>query len=137
MTTPWILSGVILLGITAVLAAAFMWTQGQGPRALTPPEARAELHNKQIHAVIDVRTPAEFAAGHWHNAHSIPLDAGFVRSLPATVHDRSIAILFYCQTGRRAGRAARIAQELGYTNIAYLVDGTYADIEPRHNFLQH
>lgn len=116
---------------------AFMWTQGQPPRALTPPEARAELHNKQIHAVIDVRTPAEFAAGHWHAAHNIPLDADFIRNLPNTVHDRSTATLFYCETGRRAHRAARIAQELGYTNIAYLVDGSWADIAPRHNFLQY
>lgn len=131
------LSGVILLGITAILAAAFMWTQGQGTHALTPSEARAELHNKQIHAVIDVRTPAEFAAGNWHDAHSIPLNAEFVRRLPATVQDRSVAILFYCETGRRAHRAARIAQDLGYTNIAYLVDGSWADIEPQHNFLQH
>lgn len=114
-----------------------MWTQGTPPRALTPAEARAELHHKQIHVVIDVRTPAEFAAGHWHDAHNIPLDNQFVKALPATVHDRSVAMLIYCQTGRRSAHAARIARDLGYTNVAYLSHGSWADIEPQHNFLQH
>jgi len=124
---------MILVGITAVLAIWFLWTHPR-PRAVEAHEARAELHNGNINTVIDVRTPSEWATGHYQHSMHIPID-DLITELPRKVSDRSTSILFYCRTGRRAADAAVTAQDLGYTQIYYLIDSDYTGLEPKHNIL--
>jgi rhodanese-related sulfurtransferase len=130
--SPWLLSGLILLAITAVLAVFFLWTY-RPANALTPHEARELLQHKNIQAVIDVRTDAEWAAGHYRDAIHIPIQQ-LPQQLPDQVPDRETAILFYCRTGHRAAMAAARAQELGYTNVSYLRGGSYRDLTHRYRF---
>jgi rhodanese-related sulfurtransferase len=118
---------LFLVGLTAVLSILYLLLR---PTAtpFPPTAARAALHNNEFSAVIDVRTPAEFAAGHYPTARNIPLSA-LVASLPADYATRDTAILFYCTTGQRAGRAAAIATDLGYTDVAFLIGGDYTTLE--------
>jgi phage shock protein E len=132
-TSPWLILGLFLVGITALLAIWFLWTHPR-PRPVSAHEARAELHSGAIDTVIDVRTQAEWDAGHYPHAKHIPL-ADLVKELPRHISDRSKSLLFYCRTGRRAADAATIAEDLGYTRIQYLVDADHTGLTPIHNIL--
>jgi rhodanese-related sulfurtransferase len=127
--SPWLLSGVILVGITAVLAAIYLFLN-QPPRALPPAAARIALRDHAVDTVVDVRTDAEWAAGHYPNAVHIPIQE-LTRKLSHQVPDRETRILFYCRTGHRAALAARIAADLGYGHTFYLAGGDYTDLDPR------
>lgn len=65
--------------------------------------------------VIDVRTPAEYEAGHLAGARLIPYDqiAARIAELPA----RAAPILLYCRTGRRTAVAAAALAQLGFTAV--------------------
>jgi rhodanese-related sulfurtransferase len=129
-TSPWLMSGVILVGITAVLATFYLYFN-QPPRALTPSAVREAIRQHAIDTVIDVRTDAEWASGHDHRAIHIPVQE-LTRRLPREVPDRDLRILFYCSTGYRAASAARLAADLGYGHTYYLAGGDYTELEPRH-----
>ncbi len=68
--------------------------------------------------LIDVRTPAEFAAGHVEGAVNIPVDEvgrrlTEVASLAGT--DKSVVV--YCKSGRRSAAAAETLRAEGYRVI--------------------
>lgn len=65
--------------------------------------------------VLDVRTPAEFAAGHLPGALNIPYDELDRRA--AEVGPASTPVLLYCRTGRRSGIAARTLRAKGFTEL--------------------
>jgi rhodanese-related sulfurtransferase len=65
--------------------------------------------------LVDVRTPAEFAAGHIPGAVNIPVQELERRMRELEPKDRPIVL--YCRSGNRSGRAARMLKSAGYTNI--------------------
>lgn len=65
--------------------------------------------------VVDVRTPAEFAQGHFKGALNIPLDA--VQARMNEFGDKSRPIVVYCRSGNRSGRAEQILRAAGYVDI--------------------
>ena len=69
---------------------------------------------------IDVRTEAEFAAGHIPNAEHMPLDR--IESLPARVGPDD-ALLLYCQRGERAVRAYHLLKGTLQGRLSLLQDG--------------
>ncbi|MFE7135835.1 rhodanese-like domain-containing protein [Streptomyces sp. NPDC057638] len=90
------------------------------PRALTPAEVGPRLAD---YAVIDVRTPGEYAGGHLPGALNIPLDQ-LGRALPEL---REAAgrreLLMVCASGARSENAARSLVRQG-TRAATLTGGT-------------
>ena len=69
---------------------------------------------------IDVRTEAEFAAGHIPGAEHMPLDR--IESLPARVGPDD-ALLLYCQRGERAVRAYHLLKGTLQGRLSLLQDG--------------
>ncbi|MDG4560817.1 MAG: molybdopterin-synthase adenylyltransferase MoeB [Candidatus Competibacter sp.] len=69
---------------------------------------------------IDVRTEAEFAAGHIPGAEHAPLDR--IESLPARVGPDD-ALLLYCQRGERAVRAYHLLKGTLQGRLSLLQDG--------------
>lgn len=65
--------------------------------------------------VVDVRTPAEFAAGHVPGAVNIPHDEIGARS--AELGPPSTPVLLYCRSGRRTAIAARVLADQGFTSV--------------------
>jgi len=67
--------------------------------------------------VIDVRTPAEFAAGHVDGAINIPYEqiAGKIRAVPGASVDRPI--LLYCRSGRRSAIAREALEKMGSCRV--------------------
>ena len=65
-------------------------------------------------AIIDVRTPEEWATGHLEGAVRIGIaDADFAQQLEAL--DKSADYYIYCRSGNRAGRAIDYMQSAGFT----------------------
>lgn len=131
--SPWVWPGIFLIALTAILGIWFLWAH-RAPTPLDPATARAAIHDKIIHAVVDVREEAEWSAGHLSYAIHIPSRTLPV-ALPHRIPDRSTAILFYCRSGRRAATAAQIAQDLGYSNVYYLDDSDYTGLIDRFKIL--
>ena len=75
--------------------------------------------------VLDVRTPAEFAAGHIEGALNIDYRASdFAERIAAL--DRSKTYLMYCRTGNRSGRALPLFDRLGFEAVVHMSDGITA-----------
>jgi len=135
MADPWLMSGIILIGITASLALLFFFFR-PALQSFSPHEARELLEDAVIQQVIDVRRPEEFYQGHYHNSINVPLKE-LVSRLPREYGRHDHAIFLYGDvTGRQAARAAVLAQELGYSNVRYLRYGDYGEIEPRRTLFQ-
>lgn len=68
--------------------------------------------------IIDVRTPAEFAASHIPSAINLPLDR-----LETGIHSvsgvsKQSPILLYCRSGRRSALAREMLIRQGYSNVS-------------------
>jgi len=118
------------LNMTAILAT----NRGDGEYAwamlhdhptvadLPTAEARAWLQNRDA-LVVDVREPAEYAAGHVPGALSIP-QADLALHLDEIPHDRDVLVV--CEGGTRSLRAAKFLRQTGFARITNLVGGTSA-----------
>jgi rhodanese-related sulfurtransferase len=69
--------------------------------------------------VIDVRTPAEYAAGHVAGAINIDVESGDFASKISAL-DKEASYLLYCRSGRRSAIAADEMAKAGFTDV---VDG--------------
>ncbi len=106
----------ILLLVAFVLVGAYVYSQRRS-------SARFEsMNNEEFAALIadttiqlvDVRTPAEYAAGHIPHAQNIDVRGeGFDRNAESQLaKDRPVAV--YCRSGARSKTAARILVSMGY-----------------------
>jgi rhodanese-related sulfurtransferase len=96
---------------------------GAGGGAVSTTDAvRLINHNKAV--LIDVREPAEFAAGHAAGARNVPL-AGLESSkhLPG---NKALPLVVVCATGARSARAAAQLRKAGYAQARSLAGGTNA-----------
>ena len=72
--------------------------------------------------VLDVRTPAEFAAGHIPGAVNVDFRSPAFQAQASTL-DKGRSYLVYCRTGHRSGLALPILQRLGFTGLYHLEGG--------------
>ncbi len=70
-------------------------------------------------AIVDVREPHEFAAGHVPGAINLPLSRFDPAELPT---DRPVVLI--CQSGGRSAKALRAAQEAGVSDVRHYAPGT-------------
>jgi phage shock protein E len=81
-----------------------------------PAERGVELVEQGEHTVIDVRTPAEYAAGHVEGAENIDVsDPAFEQQLDGL--DRDGEYVLYCRSGNRSAAAADRMADLGFTEV--------------------
>lgn len=92
-----------------------------GLSACTAPE---KVDMTAVTAVIDVRTPAEFAEGHLDGALNIPLESGNFPNEIAQL-DPAGTYLVYCRSGNRSATAIGVMEAAGFTDLTDL--GGYAD----------
>lgn len=67
--------------------------------------------------IIDVRTAAEFSAGHIEGAINIPVDQIGQQASSIKGLKPGSTILVYCRSGRRSAAAAQILQQQGYKRV--------------------
>ncbi len=86
---------------------------------------KAALDSKEKAVILDVRDPAEFAAGHLPGA--INISRGTLEmNVAAKIPDLNAKIYVYCKTAGRSTLATKTLNDLGYKN-AVLMDAQYAD----------
>jgi len=66
--------------------------------------------------LVDVRTPAEFNAGHLPGAKLIPLNT-IKSQIGAFGEDKNRPIVVYCKSGSRSGSAENLLKAAGFTNV--------------------
>jgi len=115
------MSRIIALAVVTITGGVLL--HGQSSQ-ISPEAAVAYLRNGAL--VIDVRTPAEFNAGHLPNAINIPLQQ-IESGAPLPLKDKKQVLLLHCQGGMRSGRATTLLSGMGYVNVFDL--GSYSRAE--------
>ena len=85
-------------------------------RQITTQEAVAMMAKETNYIILDVRTQAEYDAGHIPGAILIPnetIGTDEISQLP----DKEQLIMIYCRSGNRSKQASEKLVKLGYTNI--------------------
>ena len=82
--------------------------------ALTGCTTAEPIDMTQVAAVVDVRTPAEWATGHLDGAVNIDIQgADFATKIDALDHAANYVV--YCHSGNRAGQAVDYMKGAGFT----------------------
>lgn len=91
-------------------------------RDVSVQEATTLLSGEEGAVVLDVRTPAEYDAGHIDGAVNANfLGDDFVAAIAEL--DRDATYVLHCKSGARSAKALEVMKEQGFTNIAHLTDG--------------
>ena len=91
----------VMLALTALLAQA----------------REVSLNGVKPAAIIDVRTPEEYAAGHVEGAVNIPYEqiASGIKTVKGLKKDQPV--LVYCRSGRRSAIAKKMLEKDGFKRI--------------------
>ena len=97
----------LLIAAVGIVAALVLSSCSSSSADVSP-------ENTSIGVVIDVRTPAEYAAGHVASAINIDVESGAFDRAIATL-DSSVTYVVYCHSGRRSAIAAEKMSNAGLT----------------------
>ena len=127
------LLAIVMLGAAGVVptAVADDPAQAAGAEYVSQADLLARLERKDPDLVVlDVRTPAEFAAGHVPGARNISHDL-LASRLAELAPLRDKQVVLYCRSGRRTLLAADVLHAAGFTRLAHL-EGDYLAWEAEH-----
>lgn len=112
-------------------ATAKAGEDGAAVQKISAEEAHAMMASDKT-AVLDVRTPEEYAEGHVVNARLLPLDAIDAETAAAVAPDKDEPVLVYCRSGARSAEAAQALAQLGYRHVydfGGIIDWPYDTVE--------
>jgi rhodanese-related sulfurtransferase len=101
----------VVLGVGAVIVVGYFLVMRGGD--VTGAEARRLVEAGA--RLVDVRTPEEFAAGHIPGAVNIPV--GELDRRMGELEPKNGAVVVYCRSGNRSGRATRVLESAGYARV--------------------
>lgn len=109
-----LLLSVLFILVTSALVG--QQTTDSSLRDYTTPGGLQQLieTEEKPYLLVDVRTPAEYAAGHIPSAINIPYQ-NIGRDLPESEEDTILVV--YCRSGRRSGIAFNTLRSQGYDQI--------------------
>jgi len=116
--------------ILALIAAFFMLACEAADAPIVTEVSLEEFTSKPAgtYLIFDVRTPAEYEAGHITRSINIPHDV-VAENLPRFQKYAGVPVMIYCKSGRRAHEAAKVFAAAGFTNLNHLTGGMDAWIE--------
>jgi len=127
------LLAIVLVGAAGVVstAAAADPVPAASAGSVSQAELLARLERKDPDLVVlDVRTPAEFAAGHVPGARNVSHDLLSSRLADlAPLRDKQVVL--YCRSGRRTLLAVDVLHAAGFMHLAHL-EGDYLAWEAEH-----
>lgn len=95
---------------------------GAFAQKISAEELSAAIKKTPDAQVVDVRTPAEFKAGHIQNASNVDVrSAEFPRMVAAL--DKTKPVYLYCLSGGRSSSAANKLRDLGFTQVVEMPGG--------------
>lgn len=97
-------------------------TVSPGISEMSPEQARQAVE-AAYSQLVDVREPAEFAAGHAYRARNIPL-ATLAENLDKIEKNEPVYLI--CQTDNRSRQAAKVLADNGFGQIVVITGGTNA-----------
>ncbi len=105
---------MLILATGAIVA--FGTAETDSSEIYTDPVRLKELISSEDrpYLLLDVRTPAEYAAGYIPTAENLPVDS--IGDNPPDVAKDSLIIL-YCRSGNRSNTARQILENLGYSQV--------------------
>jgi phage shock protein E len=116
-------SALFFVGIAGTSLAADPAPAADAPR-ISQADLLARLEKKDASLVVlDVRTPAEFAAGHVPGARNVSHDQ-LAAKLAELEPLRDKDVVLYCRSGRRSLLAEEVLRKAGFTKLLHL-DGDY------------
>lgn len=84
--------------------------------------AQRLIRGSRFCRILDVRDPAEFAAGHLPGAVNVPLHQ-IGRKVPYLMPNRRWPLIVYCGSGARSLPAVQVLSVMGYNNLYNLQKG--------------
>ncbi len=126
MPMEFINQNILLIGIVVVSGLGLLWPLLFRPvgKAVNPGEATL-LINREEAAVLDVREPAEFAAGHIPEALNIPV-AKLDERLGELEKYREKPLIVCCAAGMRSNKACAELKKQGFAHLNNLSGGVDA-----------
>jgi rhodanese-related sulfurtransferase len=116
-------AALLCAGIAGTSLAADPAPAADAPR-ISQADLLARMEKKDASLVVlDVRTPAEFAAGHVPGARNVSHDQ-LAAKLPELEPLRDKDVVLYCRSGRRTLLAEDVLRKAGFTKLRHL-DGDY------------
>jgi len=119
----------VLLVIGAILTGGCVGQVNEAPTQIieniTPQEAFTLIQDNQDNpdfAILDVRTPEEFADGHIENAINLDYHSEIFRD-ELNKLDKNKTYLIYCRSGNRSGKALDIMEELNFREAYNMTGG--------------
>ena len=82
------------------------------PGEMITPEIMAAIESQAL--IVDVRTPEEFADGHYPGAINIPHDT-ILEGIEQLGVTEETPVILYCRSGNRSGQAEQVLQKKGFT----------------------
>ncbi len=124
----FLLENIALVALFLASGALLVWPEMSGLLGGATSVGTLEatrLINQGGTLVLDVREPAEFAAGHLPKARHIPLRElqGRLAEL-AKFKDKPVIVT--CRSGARSGSACRLLKKAGFTQVLNLKGGVPA-----------
>ena len=125
---PFIMNNLALVALLVGSGLVLIWPEvarliGASNEIGTHEATR--LLNQATTLVLDVREPAEFAAGHLPKARNIPLkELGERLGEIGKYKERPVVVT--CRSGPRAGSACRLLKRGGFTTVYQLKGGINA-----------
>jgi rhodanese-related sulfurtransferase len=115
-----------LIFSVAFISSCQSQTSGEGTTKNVDVVAFSEtLEGGSDYILLDVRTPAEVAEGVIEGAVVIDFfDADFAKKVAELEKDKPV--LVYCRSGARSGKAMKVMQEAGFSDVTNLSGGILA-----------
>jgi rhodanese-related sulfurtransferase len=117
----------LLAGGTAALALAVLAYEASrlrsGGQSVGPTDAVRLLNQGAL--LLDLRTQAEFDAGHILDARHVPQDQ-LASSVETLKKYKDKVVIACCESGLRSGAGARVLQAQGFTKVVNLKGGLQA-----------
>jgi rhodanese-related sulfurtransferase len=118
---PFLVGGTVLI---ALLAAAYEFSRARsGGQAVGPTDAVRLLNQGAM--LLDVRSQAEFDAGHIIDARHVPQE-DLAQASETLKRQRDKVIVTCCESGTRSAAAARTLTAQGFTKVVNLRGGLQA-----------
>lgn len=113
---------LLLLILVLTLAGCSQALSQADGRDISVEQALKDWQNKSA-IILDVRTSAEYAAGHIPGAKLIPLD-----ELPKRINEvpTDTKVYVICRSGNRSSQAVGLLREKGYSNTYNILNGMNA-----------
>lgn len=105
-----------------ILAAAFFLTPTKGATRLAGPAFLGKYESTNNAVLLDVRTPAEFEAGHMAGAMNVDIEnQSFGDEIKKL--DPAKTYFVYCRSGNRSGQAIAFMKANGFQSVYELQGG--------------